>query len=207
MFKPAVRQGSLPLLLIALVVYLGFFAAAHSPPAGTLSPAVREFVNFDDPVIALTHVRVIDGTGAAPRVDQTLILRDGKIAAIRDAASTPNPSGAKVLDLPDHTVFPGIIGMHDHMFYPQPVNMEGRRVRGVLQSEQQSSFTLPRLYLAGGVISLRTTASVEPYAPVLGSHCQRSHGDPAAGSAGVGQREMPRGVAVQPTPRSGGRSH
>jgi len=40
-------------------------------------------------------------------------------------------------------------------------------------------------------------------APVLGSHCQRSQRDPAAGSAGVGQREMPRGVAVQPTPRSG----
>jgi hypothetical protein len=44
-------------------------------------------------------------------------------------------------------------------------------------------------------------------APVLGSHCQRSLRDPAAGNAGVGQREMPRGVAVQPTPRSGGRSH
>jgi hypothetical protein len=38
-------------------------------------------------------------------------------------------------------------------------------------------------------------------APVLGSYCQRWHRDPAAGSAGVGQREMPRGVAVQPTPR------
>ena len=43
--------------------------------------------------------------------------------------------------------------------------------------------------------------------PVLRSYCQRSHRGPAAGSAGVGQREMPRGVAVQPTPRSGGRSH
>jgi hypothetical protein len=71
LFKSAVRLGSLPLLLIALVVYLGFFAAAQSPLAGTLSPAVREFVNVDDPVIALTHVRVIDGTGAAPRVDRS----------------------------------------------------------------------------------------------------------------------------------------
>jgi hypothetical protein len=54
--------------------------------------------------------------------------------------------------------------MHDHLFYPQPMNMEGRRLRGVLQFEQQSSFTFPRLYLAVGVTSLRTTASVEPYA-------------------------------------------
>jgi hypothetical protein len=41
--------------------------------------------------------------------------------------------------------------------------MEGRRVRGVLQFEQQSSFSFPRLYLANGVTALRTTASVEPY--------------------------------------------
>src|SRR5260370_9038693 len=81
-----------------------------------------------------------------------------------DAGSTPIPPGATILDLTDHTVFPGIVGMHDHMYYPQPVNLEGRRVRGVLQFEQQSSFTFPRLYLAGGVTSLRTTASVEPYA-------------------------------------------
>lgn len=44
------------------------------------------------------------------------------------------------------------------------MNLAGRRVRGVLQFEQQSSFTFPRLYLAAGVTSLRTTASVEPYA-------------------------------------------
>ncbi len=50
------------------------------------------------------------------------------------------------------------------MFYPQPVNLAGQRVRGALQFEQQSSFTFPRLYLAAGVTSLRTTASVEPYA-------------------------------------------
>jgi hypothetical protein len=54
--------------------------------------------------------------------------------------------------------------MHDHMYYPQPINLDGRRVRGELQFEQQSSFTFPRLYLAAGVTSLRTTASVEPYA-------------------------------------------
>src|SRR4029077_455628 len=54
--------------------------------------------------------------------------------------------------------------MHDHMFYPQPVNLAGQRVRGELQFEQQSSFTFPRLYLAAGVTSLRTTASMEPYA-------------------------------------------
>jgi imidazolonepropionase-like amidohydrolase len=93
-----------------------------------------------------------------------LIIRDGTSAAIGDAASTPMPPGVKVLDLSHHSVMPGLVGMHDHMFYPQPVNLAGQPVRGLLQFEQQSSFTFPRLYLAAGVTSLRTTASVEPYA-------------------------------------------
>jgi imidazolonepropionase-like amidohydrolase len=150
--------------IVATLFLLSAFADAESPPSATLSPTVKEFVKFDDAVIALAHVRVIDGTGQLSRTNQTVILRDGKIALIGDAASTPVPSDAKVLDLPDHTVFPGIVGMHNHMFYPQPTNMEGHRVRGLLQFEQQSSFTFPRLYLASGVTSLRTTASVEPYA-------------------------------------------
>ena len=129
-----------------------------------LAPETREYVKFDNTVIVLSHIRVIDGTGQPARDDQTLIIRDGVIAAIGDAISTPIPPGAKVLELPDHSVMPGLVGMHDHMFYPQPVNLAGQRVRGALQFEQQSSFTFPRLYLAAGVTSLRTTASVEPYA-------------------------------------------
>ena len=138
-------------------------AGAQSPAGTKLTPELREYVKFDDTILALTHVRLIDGTGKDPLVDQTLIIRDGKITALGDSASTPIPHGTKILDLSDHTVFPGLVGMHDHMFYPQPVNLAGQRVRGVLQFEQQSSFTFPRLYLAAGVTSLRTTASVEPY--------------------------------------------
>lgn len=46
----------------------------------TLSPEVRNFVKTDAPVIALTHVRVIDGTGSAPREDQTVVLSKGKLS-------------------------------------------------------------------------------------------------------------------------------
>ena len=54
--------------------------------AQKLSPEVREFVRVDAPVVALTHVRVIDGTGAAAREDQTVILTAGRIASVGDAA-------------------------------------------------------------------------------------------------------------------------
>ncbi|HEX8835600.1 MAG TPA: amidohydrolase family protein [Candidatus Acidoferrum sp.] len=124
--------------------------------ASKLAPEVRAFVKEDAPVIALTHVRMIDGTGAAPRADQTLVIRDGKIAALGDAASTKIPEGAKVLDLSGRTIIPGLVGMHDHMYYPSPGGAPP------LYPEHAASF--PRLYLASGVTSLRTTGSVEPYA-------------------------------------------
>ncbi|HYW39529.1 MAG TPA: hypothetical protein VE957_15565 [Terriglobales bacterium] len=136
-------KGSFIYGLVAAL--LGVALASAQSPLTKLSPEVREYVKLDDAVIALSHVRVIDGTGQPPRADQTLIIRDGKIAAIGDATSTPIPPGAKVLTLTDDSVMPGLVGMHDHMYYPQPVNLAGQRVRGVLQFEQQSSFTFPRL--------------------------------------------------------------
>jgi len=121
-----------------------------------LAPEVRAFVKEDAPLIALTHARVIDGTGAAPRADQTLVIRDGKIAALGDAASTKIPEGSRVLDLSGRTIIPGLVGMHDHMYYPSP--------GGAPPLYPQHAASFPRLYLAGGVTSIRTTGSIEPYA-------------------------------------------
>jgi len=118
------------------------------------SAEVRAFVKEDAPVVALTHVRVIDGTGTAARADQTLVITEGRIAALGDAATTKIPDGAKVLDLSGYTVIPGLVGMHDHMYYPAPGGPP-------LYPEHAASF--PRLYLAGGVTSIRTTGSVETY--------------------------------------------
>jgi len=119
-----------------------------------LSPVVMAFVKEDAPVIALTHVRVIDGTGAAARSDQTLIIENGKITALTSDGAAKIPAGTKVLDLSGRSVIPGLVGMHDHMFYPSPGGIP-------LYPEHATSF--PRLYLAGGVTSLRTTGSLEPY--------------------------------------------
>ncbi|MCU1284579.1 MAG: amidohydrolase [Acidobacteriales bacterium] len=117
-----------------------------------LSRAVREFVRVDSPSIALTHVRVIDGTGSAALEDQTILIADGRIAALGKFGSVDVPSGAKILDLTGQTVIPGLVGMHDHMFYP---------AGGALFHEM--GFSFPRLYLAAGVTTIRTTGSVEPY--------------------------------------------
>jgi imidazolonepropionase-like amidohydrolase len=122
---------------------------AVSAVAQTLSPEVRAFVKIDAPVVALTHVRVIDGAGTAPLDDQTIIISHGKIESV---GKNQAPAGVRVIDLHDHSVIPGLVGMHDHLFYPVAPGAFG-----------EMSYSFPRLYLAGGVTTIRTTGSLEPY--------------------------------------------
>jgi len=133
-------------------VLVAFLALCTLATAQTLSPEVRKFVKVDAPVVALTHVRVIDGTGAAVREDQTVILSHGKIESVGEASNANVPKDAQALDLHGYTVIPGLVGMHDHMFYPVGPGSFG-----------EMSYSFPRLYLAGGVTTIRTTGSLEPY--------------------------------------------
>lgn len=137
--------------------------AGSACQAQALSAEVRKYVVHDDPLIALTHVRVIDGTGAAAQDDRTVVLRNGKIAAIADAAA-PLPTGARVVDLSGDSVIPGLVGMHDHLMYTASINIdEDGKIPppGFLVTEL--AFSAPRLYLASGVTTMRSTGSIEPY--------------------------------------------
>lgn len=146
----------MPRIVFAVIALL---LAVGSAIAQTLSEQVRQFVKVDAPVIALTHVRVIDGTGAAAREDQTVVLSKGKIASVGSAASTNIPSDAQVLDLHGYSVIPGLVGMHDHLLYPLSYPFGAPREANL--AEMPISF--PRLYLAGGVTTIRTTGALEPY--------------------------------------------
>lgn len=116
-------------------------------------PGVEPFVSVNDPVVALEHVRVIDGTGAAPVEDQTVVIDHGKITSITSAASAIVPAQARRMDLTGHTVIPGLVGMHEHLFYPSG--------QGIPTYNEQA-FSFPRLYLASGVTTARTAGSMEP---------------------------------------------
>jgi imidazolonepropionase-like amidohydrolase len=113
------------------------------------------FVREDSPVIALMHVEVIDGTGAPAQPDQTIIIDHGKITAVGASAKFAVPSGAKVIDATGKTIIPGIVGMHEHIFYPSTGD-------GPLTAVEQF-FSFPPLYLASGVTTARTTGSMDPY--------------------------------------------
>ncbi len=128
---------------------------AASPPV-TLSPQTRAFVAVEPGSIALTHVRVIDGTGAPAREDQTILIgADGRIAAVGPAASTRPPEGARVIDLTGHSVLPGWVGMHEHLFYTATVDAGGE------PAFLQMSHSFPLLYLAAGATTIRTAGAVQ----------------------------------------------
>ena len=142
---------------IVLVLALICAASAHAdsepagPGLGVAPPAT--YVRYAQPIIAIEHVRVIDGTGAAPREDQTVVLERGIIARVGAAANVPVPSGAERIDGRGRTLTPGFIGTHDHLYY-----VSG----GPMFIMREMPYSFPRLYLAAGVTTIRTTGSVEP---------------------------------------------
>jgi len=140
-------KTKLPILLIFCFVISSLAQA----------PDRQQFIRTEAPLIALTHVRVIDGTGAAAKDDQTIVISEGKIQSVEPSATAKIPANAQTMDLNGYTVMPGLIGMHDHMFFP----MGGSPP---MYSNMGSSF--PRLYLANGVTTIRTTGSVAPYTDI-----------------------------------------
>jgi len=95
-------------------------------------------------------------------MDQTIVLDDGKIASVTPSANEQLPNGAKVLDLHGHTAYPGLVGMHEHLFYSEPGGA------ALVVGEMIESG--PPLYLAAGVTTARTTGSIEPYADLNIKH-------------------------------------
>lgn len=146
-----------PLRLSALALVFATTSLHAQRPA--LSSGVRAYVRVDTPVIALTHVRIIDGTGSPARADQTVLVRDGRIAAIGAAGSVSIPPGAQVLDLAGKSVIPGLVMVHEHLYYPT--------TQGVY-AYLAESFT--RLYLAGGVTAMRTGGNLNGFGELAIKH-------------------------------------
>jgi imidazolonepropionase-like amidohydrolase len=114
-------------------------------------PKPGDFVRVQSSRMALKNVSVIDGTGSPVRENQTVVIDHGRIAAAGPASQTPVPPDAQVLDLQGYTVIPGLVGMHDHLFYAAD---GGRRYVSFPHS-------FAHLYLAAGVTSLRTAGTIE----------------------------------------------
>ena len=143
-------------LAIAILTPLNFpivVYAASAPPGPSLNPLIR----INVPTVALTHVTLFDGSEGAAKHDQTVVIDHGKIAAVGPTASVAIPPGASVLDESGKTLLPGLIGMHEHLFYISAGGGPGHLLLGTEQAE-----SAPRLYLAAGITTARTTGAIEP---------------------------------------------
>jgi imidazolonepropionase-like amidohydrolase len=133
-----------------------------APPPPQLGPDVQLFVHLPAGRTAIQHLRIIDGTGAAPVEDATLLIDGAKIGAVLPAGSAI-PPGYRTLDGTGETALPGLVGMHDHLYYLQRPNLDAAGHFDQPIIIPQMTFSAPRLYLANGVTTMRTTGSVEPY--------------------------------------------
>ena len=125
----------------------GVFVAVAAQAPNPNAPS--NFVTIQAPVVVLTHARVIDDTGAPARADQTIIIRDGNIADVGAASSVAAPAGATIVDLTGKSVIPGLVMMHEHLYYTTGPGVYG-----------QLGVSFSRLYLAGGVTTMRTGGNV-----------------------------------------------
>lgn len=136
-----------------IAAFLALFLTAQAPPNLGAPPPIAA-ISYNQPVIAIEHVRVIDGNGTPARVNETVVISHGRIGAVGAAASVRVPPDAKIIDGRGYTLTPGFVGTHDHLYY-----VSG----GPLFIMREMPYSFPRLYLAGGVTTIRTTGSVEPY--------------------------------------------
>ena len=107
------RPGKTTVGILLLCVHFAVYAEETE-----LSPLVQRFVSFDAPVIAFVGATVIDGTGAPARHDQVVLIRDGEVAATGSSAAVQIPEAAQVLEASGKTIIPGLVMLHEHMFYP-----------------------------------------------------------------------------------------
>ncbi|HEU4993858.1 MAG TPA: amidohydrolase family protein [Gemmatimonadaceae bacterium] len=137
-------------LLPALVLAISSTLLAQRP---TLQAGARQYVAVDTPVVVIRNVKLIDGTGAAPKDNQTIVIRDGRIASIGDNV----PAGAYTIDGTGKSVIPGLVMVHEHMFYPPSASV-------ATPTYIELAYSAPRLYLGAGITTARTGGSMSPYA-------------------------------------------
>jgi imidazolonepropionase-like amidohydrolase len=137
--------------LLFVIALAGVPVALVAQSVDALSPELRQYVTVPETAVALTNVRIVDGTGAQPVEGRTLVIQNGRITSVTAVADAKIPAGARTIDLSGHTIIPGLVGLHNHTFY----TTRGRSV--------QLQFSAPRLYLGSGLTTIRTTGGTSPY--------------------------------------------
>jgi len=141
-------------LFPVLFIFCTICLSAAKSAAQTYSREVNEFIKVKPGTIALTGVKIIDGTGGPAKEHQVLLIQDDRIAATGNAKDIVIPPNATVIDCGGKTIIPGLVMLHEHLYYTSPLEE--------FFNITEMPFTFPRLYLAAGVTTMRTGGSIEP---------------------------------------------
>lgn len=147
--------GAVVVLIIILGVLVLWPASASAQSYDQLSRQVQSFVEVPETNVLIENVVLIDGTGAPAQRGVSVLVRDGRIVTVSPAGAIRLPEegdDVRVIDGQGHTLIPGLVMLHEHMFYPSG---QGR------YNTNEVSF--PPLYLGGGVTTMRTGGSLDPY--------------------------------------------
>lgn len=133
--------------LAALVWAAMGSASAQEPPDG-LDP-VAPFLAFETGPVLIERAALIDGMGGPVRRGMSVLIENGRIAGAGPDGTVGAPAGVRRIDGAGATLIPGLIGAHDHTHMP-----------GAPLLQRAAS----RLYLAGGVTTIRTVGAASPIA-------------------------------------------
>jgi len=148
------------LWIAVLLLWSGLLASAQQRE---LSGWVKQYVSIPRGTIALVHAKVIDGTGTPAKVDEIILISGSTITQIGPSGSIRVPAQARVLDLTGKSVFPGIVGMHEHLYFTAYVDDHAPTLN-------ELPFSFPRLYLAAGVTTIRTAGALDAYTDLALKH-------------------------------------
>ena len=144
------------------VLAAAFVPSVPSPAYGAPAMAAARPAAAQE-VTAIRAGRLIDGTGQPARENQVIIVRGDRIEAVGDAATVAIPDGARVVDLSEHTVMPGIVDAHAHL----SIRPDIRTLRGQLEGmEQHDAMQMARIVrnirvqLMSGVTSVYVVGEV-----------------------------------------------
>jgi len=137
-------------LLFLSIVFLVFNLNSYGQD---FSKRVSDFIKIQDSIVAITNVTIIDGTGNAIKENQDILFVNNRITSIVNSGNLKIQKNAKIINGTGKTVIPGLIMMHEHLFYAKPFAGNYKAVH--------MTNTFPKMYLAGGVTTMRTAGSIE----------------------------------------------
>ena len=95
------------LLTLCLTLLFGVAGSTAQPPASQAPATAAE--------LTIIHAgTLLDRPGQAPRRNASILVRNGRIEAVQDGF-VPVPAGARLIDLSDRFVLPGLIDSHVHL--------------------------------------------------------------------------------------------